>query len=331
MATLPGAKWNPDFKPLWSKPPASRMVKSWPPADPLKAVKADGNDFWNLARAHGRDNPWDIIIYNFGTEEPREVNWYLHHAVGCWQSHDGKNFSCDYAQLADGSDGQLYIPKPGWRPPASFRKGSGGGGYVAALVDAVWSILMNVARRIPQIHHGNTTVNGRFVEQVAELINTREIAVQVDPTLYAEAQYYEKVITLRKMPSINHIGMHGTLANEATHAITHMRSLTEDLYDNEICSSLVQSIAEASLSEKRILRLMQDTWSGYDRLYFPGWVWLNHFAGAASISLNHMNRMYRHPVHGKEMNPVAEFHAYHMAIDSYRTKRGRVWGFDWDI
>jgi len=51
--------------------------------------------------------PWDLIVANFKTRDPAEVNWYLRHHTGCTQpTPDGKNrmFS------ASASPGIVHIP-----------------------------------------------------------------------------------------------------------------------------------------------------------------------------------------------------------------------------
>lgn len=333
MVTLPGAKWTPEFKPLWRKPSTSKRIKSWPPASPFAKSEVDYLDFWNLARKYDRENPWDIIIYNFGTEDPWEVNWYLHHAVGCWRSSDDKNFSFDNAKTADGNPGVMYIPQPSWRPDPKFVKGSGAGRFLDALVSITASILIRVARRIPTLQHGNTIVTSSGIEKIAELVTTREIAVVVDPSLDSIARYEDlfKTITLRKVPTLRSIGMHGTLANEATHAVTHWGSRSVNLFKNETASSFVQSVTEASFGERRILRRMENTFMKYDKLYFPGWVWLNYFNSTSILSLSDMNRMFPHPIHGEDRNPRTELIAYMDSMKSYRDKRGKSWAYDWNF
>jgi len=58
---------------------------------------AGGSNMHNwrsVAGADGWASPWDLIAYNFNTRDPREVNWFLYHFVGCRHSNDGnKNLS----------------------------------------------------------------------------------------------------------------------------------------------------------------------------------------------------------------------------------------------
>lgn len=330
MVTLPGAHWTPDFKPMWRKPPMSRMVKSWPPVKYIdKKYARDCTSFWSLANACDRKNPWDIIIYNFNTEEPKEVNWYLHHAVGCWTSSDSRNFAFDYARTADSKDGLIYIPSPGWKPDPKFKKGSGAGGFVHAMVADVYTIMMRIARSIPRIQFGNTQVGPASFEELARLVNTREIAIEVEPSLGPRAKYTDKKITLRKAPSIRRYSDYGTLANEGTHAITHRQSRKVEIFKNETTSSLTQSVVEAAMSENRVLRLMEYVGDGYDKLYFAGWVWSNYLRDTVILSMKDLDRDFPHPIHGDMRNPKQELLQYmHKAgyIDS-----GRKIAFDWDI
>lgn len=45
---------------------------------------------WSKIAAEDGWGAWDLIYYNFGTRDPREVNWYLFHFVGCKHSADGR-------------------------------------------------------------------------------------------------------------------------------------------------------------------------------------------------------------------------------------------------
>ena len=51
-----------------------------PNSEPYKVV--DGDSWEKIAKRIGVDT-WDLIDFNFKTKDPREVNWYLHHYVGC--------------------------------------------------------------------------------------------------------------------------------------------------------------------------------------------------------------------------------------------------------
>lgn len=45
-----------------------------------------------IAFRGGWTNPTDLCESNFGTRNPKEINWYLEKFVGCTVSHDGKNY-----------------------------------------------------------------------------------------------------------------------------------------------------------------------------------------------------------------------------------------------
>jgi hypothetical protein len=61
-----------------------------PGAYPFLVTSSSGNNWSRVAGADGwSGGAWDLIAYNFGTRNPREVNWYLYHFVGCRVSVDG--------------------------------------------------------------------------------------------------------------------------------------------------------------------------------------------------------------------------------------------------
>ena len=46
-----------------------------------------------LPRVRAAHTTSDLCYFNFKTRNPREINWYLHHKVGCRSvTRDGKNY-----------------------------------------------------------------------------------------------------------------------------------------------------------------------------------------------------------------------------------------------
>lgn len=57
------------------------------------------DDWVSVAVKDGWSNPRDFVAFNFNTKDPKEINWYLYHFVGCRISNDGnKNLSFKYAK-----------------------------------------------------------------------------------------------------------------------------------------------------------------------------------------------------------------------------------------
>ena len=323
MVKLPGAKHKPSFRPYWRKPARKNMIKVWPPAKYMKEVEVDYGTFWSVARDHGRNNPWDVIIFNFGTEDHYEVNWYLHHAVGCWRSYDDINFDFEHCKLADGSKGKIYIPPPSWKPDPKFQKGSTSGVFLAGIRNIAASMLRELEPRVPTLIHGNTTVSGKDFVKVANLIETFKIDIVIDPEYGSENARYEalfRTITLGRMPRRQDIRMYGILANEATHAATHYKSREVFDFKTEAASFFVDAVSVAALDDDTLLKLLEKTSSGFDKLYFCGWVWLNYFKNFDIVELSDLDAMYPHPVHKVDKNPVAELKAHMYSIPDYRRK-----------
>lgn len=332
MAGLPGALLKPNFKPLWRAPTPTEMIREWPPRGYMKEVLVDFGNFWKLGRSFDRENPWDIIIYNFATEDPQLVNWYLHHAVGCWKSHDNANFAFDGSVTMEKAPGKLYIPHPGWYPAPRFRKGSGAGRFIHTIKATTIAILTRLARRIPTLSYQNSMLDSVGLDKVAELINTGEISLVIDPALMDEARYSfdDKAIRIGKVPRLGNAFTAGVLANEVTHAYTHWRSVAVNAFNNEMISSLAESVAAASVSPSWVRKQMERTAFGYDQLYFPGWIWATELRGASRLGEAELDREFDHPVHGVPKNPFRELVKYHDSIGRYASKRGVVWADNWD-
>jgi hypothetical protein len=81
---------------------------------------ATNDSWWTLAerpevRAAGMTAN-DLCYFNFKTRKPAEINWYLHHKVGCQLStRDGKNYVFSSADRP----GVVYLPKVGQPPPVT--------------------------------------------------------------------------------------------------------------------------------------------------------------------------------------------------------------------
>lgn len=89
------------------------------------AYRVRTGDSWeSVARANG-SSAWALIEFNFPVVRSagdfqtkcRQVNWLLHHEVGCMQSADGRNYRFDSAD----SPGVIYIPPRGTLPALTHR------------------------------------------------------------------------------------------------------------------------------------------------------------------------------------------------------------------
>jgi hypothetical protein len=111
-------------------PPVVKKPKvpvAFPPANHLRAYQVrDGDNWWTLQKQFGLKDPWSLIRYNFRTDDPAEVNWYLREYVGCvLTTPDGKN----YRFSSTAKPGLLYLPRH------NFKHGRGGGGLGGGTCD----------------------------------------------------------------------------------------------------------------------------------------------------------------------------------------------------
>jgi hypothetical protein len=72
----------------------------------------DDDDWWKIGVREHMD-PWAIIMFNFDTHVPEEVNWYLRELVGCKHSKDGgRNFA-----FLGATKKKIYLPLLPAPPP----------------------------------------------------------------------------------------------------------------------------------------------------------------------------------------------------------------------
>lgn len=333
MGPFPGAAKSPNFKPKWRKPSPTKILKTWPPV-PETPHNVDyilgSENFWSLARQHGRANPWDIIIYNFRTEDPEEVNWYLHHAVGCWQSEDRANFSFKDAERDDGEMSKIYIPPKTWKPAPSFKKGSGAGVFLQGIQDAAANILTGLAGRMPTITWRQSTLTPTGLRKVADVIRSKDVIVVVEPIAQGSAFYFidQKVIIVSRVPAVGDTDMAESLANEAVHVFAHMREKDVAVFRNEVISSLSQSLAAVILNKDRMLRMMKSDQMNA-MLYFAAWVWSEDLGMPSRLGQGELDREFTHPVYGETFNAWQLLLEYHMKIPNYAAKANATWKFTW--
>lgn len=101
------------------KIPSNPLPRDYvPPHGIPYKVKTD-DDLGSIARHHGV--PEHVLVtFNFGTNDPAEINWYLRRNVGCLRAtHDHKNWMF----TSEATPGIIYLPPPWHRPSFSTTVG----------------------------------------------------------------------------------------------------------------------------------------------------------------------------------------------------------------
>src|SRR3954463_9423539 len=106
--------------PIVKEPKPLPSTLDFVPAKSMAHRVATGDSWYSLAerlevKAAGMTAN-DLCFFNFRTRQPAEINWYLHHKVGCRRTtRDGKNYMFSVAD----QPGVVYLPKVGSPPPAN--------------------------------------------------------------------------------------------------------------------------------------------------------------------------------------------------------------------
>ena len=58
--------------------PKIKVPKNYVPPNSERYKVTDGDSWEKIAKQMSM-NTWDLIVFNFKTKDPQEVNWYLHH------------------------------------------------------------------------------------------------------------------------------------------------------------------------------------------------------------------------------------------------------------
>ncbi|MGO8816225.1 MAG: M91 family zinc metallopeptidase [Terriglobia bacterium] len=72
-----------------------------------RRYKVKDHDSWTTVAAACGVSPLQLVEFNFGTRDPREINWYLHYRVGC-KAITSDHYNYMFSSAAD--PGVIYLP-----------------------------------------------------------------------------------------------------------------------------------------------------------------------------------------------------------------------------
>lgn len=206
---------EPHFKLDRMQKPTGPMPP-WPRPGTRRTVRVGGADTWgSIATGWAVGDVWDLISWNFGTatkEEPtpREVNWFMHHFIGCWRAtSDGKNF-----RFIEADPGFIHIPPLGWSrnvPGLPFHT-------MVAL--AISKIVPNY----PVLSFAPFAVEPRDLFHVRRALHDGLLGAQVDPALADPAQYNpDDNILFFRNGGTGSFDSRLNIVHETTHAVLDRR------------------------------------------------------------------------------------------------------------
>ena len=114
--------------PIEKKPKALAPRKPQGPCFRYRVGRKKGESWVTIAEDFRLD-PWRLIKFNFLTEDPDEVNWYLREYVGCKDMTQDRN---NWKFSARAEPGVIYVPRTAHRadpdsicrPPSKSMRGS---------------------------------------------------------------------------------------------------------------------------------------------------------------------------------------------------------------
>lgn len=215
--------------PIKSAPSEERTP--WPPRDYLeKRTVTSADSWWTLQTEYGRADPWDIIVYNFNTTLPAQVNWYLHHKLGCTlMTADRANYRFGFGDPKNptrelpappGKSLDIYIPHPKWKPPNLSDE---------MLRETVIRTLRS-AYGLKSFWLGDLSLTGADFRAVVEKILSREIDVRYRPGISVDAGYLADPMGgvpgncfEFRFPLPRSEGEHALIVHEGVHAALDVR------------------------------------------------------------------------------------------------------------
>jgi hypothetical protein len=231
MGVLPTPKWKLEagFKPRWTPSPA---LATWPPAAWRAKHKVRLGESWlSVAMTHLVPDPWDLIYFNFETEDPLKVNWYLRHYVGCWAAApDGINFK--FTSYDD--PGHVYVP------PHGYTRGTG-----LPFQALVLSQLEKAVPLFPHVAFDSFHIGPTGLKGVLDAMRDGRIEVLHDPSLPATAPAsYQALKNRMRVRSASLTGWRERtiLVHEAVHAIVDFRKYRLYGWQNEFLAYTTHAV-----------------------------------------------------------------------------------------
>ncbi|WLD12903.1 hypothetical protein [Planctellipticum variicoloris] len=245
-----------------SKPALLRTP--WPPKGYLERKEVSAADnWWTLAAEYGRTDPWDLIVYNFGTRDPAEVNWYLKNYVGCTLTKDGKNYSFGRKPGDPPAKCYVYIPHPDWRPMSLNDDLARG---------LVVRTLMSGAARKTYFVLGPTSITVGEMGKVADYVVHDAIHVRYEPSLGEWAMYEPRAAGKENtlFLAFNTAGRarRALIVHEAIHAAMDIRSSLVNTLESEAAAYVGASIyyyhegerTKPTSTDTRLNPILSDAW-----------------------------------------------------------------------
>lgn len=296
MATLPTPKWKLEagFSPRWSPSPA---LADWPPPAYRARHKVKLGESWlSVAMTHLVPDVWDLIYFNFATEDSLKVNWYMRHYIGCWAAApDDKNFM--FTSYDD--PGYVYIP------PYGYARHTG-----LPFQAMVLSQLEKAVPHFPHVVFDGFHIGPTGLKAVLDAMRDGRISVEHDPTLpfTTPANYQSRKNRMRvRSASLTAWKERVILVHEAVHAVVDYRKYRLYGWQNEFLAYTTHAVwgraANDALAEARVgpQLMSSDIWHHAFILarYLRG-------TGAKTLKVEALDTLlpdYRDPT--RTLNPVA--------------------------
>lgn len=204
---------------------------------PFRVGGAVSTHTWGtVATGWGVGDVWDLIAWNFGTPAnpeptPRQVNWFMHHFIGCWRATpDGKNF-----RFIEADPGWVYIPPLGWSrkvPGLPFHT----------------TVALTISKLVPDypvLSFAPYTVEGRDLFHVRKALHDGLLSVAVDAGLSSDAEYNvdENILRFRST-STTSFTARLNIVHEATHAVLDRKYSSLDMrrWENELIAYTAEAL-----------------------------------------------------------------------------------------
>ncbi|MCO8124647.1 hypothetical protein NHH03_23110 [Stieleria sp. TO1_6] len=215
----------------------------WGPKGSFPYYVHDGDDWGNVAK---RDNWTDVkafIRFNFQTDDPREVNWYLHRFVGCTKSSDGMNYefsSGDRIRMSNGTSmrGHIFTRNRVHHVPPPISPHDQARDALVQTIQRYRSLFSSISFTMFgfRFRGGDLLTIKDYAEQGRMLVSHRPN--QASPGIYYPA--YDALHLKHK--TINGFETRALIIHECAHAVMDLRYASLSTHQSEAIAYVVQCI-----------------------------------------------------------------------------------------
>jgi hypothetical protein len=243
---IPETELEPGIRPNMAPEQSVPRLSPWPPRESRGSVRVRLGQSWlSIARDNLIPDAWDLIHFNFRTQDPPAVNRYMRHYIGCCIADDGRNFDFSGADMP----GKIYLPPHGYSRHAGFK-----------FNDLVIAQLEKAHRHYPDISWQGFRFNHIDLGKIVSALRCGRAHAVFDPTLHpSEPAHWRPISNVLAISTARLTSWRARqfLVHEATHAMIDESEAEIYRWANELFAYTATALYARSVDDARVERMVK--------------------------------------------------------------------------